>query len=188
MILGSSCGISATIEVRHFSIMSEKNSAGIRPAAISNPRKRELLLGSPEFSELSSDVATELVKQMEVWAVEKGVVVVQERDLGDRVYWIDRGRAEVTTLGPNGMVKLGELHTGEMFGEVALLSRIKRRKATVVAATELVVVSLCAAAFDKVMESHPDVWQKLRDRVDSLMNIKLKRVSGGGDGAGGFGA
>jgi CRP-like cAMP-binding protein len=106
-----------------------------------------------------------------------GTIVVAERQIGDRMFIIDDGVAEVSTTSPKGSVSLGEIAVGEMFGEIALLSKIRRRKATVSALTHLVTLSLSAEAFEKTMRTYPQVLENFMAVAEALMNEKLLKVS-----------
>lgn len=80
-------------------------------------------------------------------------------------------------MGPKGKVVLDQIAPGEMFGELALVSKIKRRKATVTAVTELVTLSLSADSFARTMQAHPEVLEGFLKSAEVLMHQKLQKVS-----------
>jgi len=93
--------------------------------------------------------------------VEPGQIVFHEGDLGDRVYMILSGRAEVVRAGAT----LARLGAGEQFGEIALLDATTRG-ATVRCADAMDVISLPAREFALLAEHLPDLrrsFERVRD-------------------------
>jgi len=66
----------------------------------------------------------------------KGEIVVKVNEEPDGIYYIDSGEAE--TFDDKGRL-LATLGEGDIFGEMAYFSKIRKRNATVVAKTDLVV-------------------------------------------------
>jgi NADH dehydrogenase len=87
---------------------------------------------------------------------EPGQLIFREGDLGDRVYIIRRGRAEVSRKTEAGEDILGTLGPGECFGEIAVLGR-KLRTATVRCVEEMDTVALPSADFGALAEHIPDL-------------------------------
>lgn len=127
--------------------------------------------------DLPPSVLSDLAAQLRQEQFPGGTVVVAERQIGDRMFIIEDGVAEVSTMCPAGSVSLGEIAAGEMFGEIALLSKIRRRKATVSALTNLVTLSLSAEAFEKTMRAYPQVLANFMAVAEGLMNEKLLKIS-----------
>ena len=137
---------------------------------ISFRRRVALLANLSGFSALPMNVHADLAASLTVEQFSVGAVVVAERQIGDRMYVIENGVAEVSTTATSGTVSLGEIATGEMFGEIALVSKIKRRKATVIALTPLVTLSLSVVAFEKIMSAYPEVLTKFIAAAEVLIN------------------
>ncbi len=150
-----------------------------RPAAPEIPFERRVILlkNLHGFMDLSQSVLADLAGQLQQEQFAAGSLVVAERQMGDRMFIIEDGVAEVSTMCPTGSVSLGEIAAGEMFGEIALLSKIRRRKATVSALTHLVTLSLSAEAFEKTMRAYPQVLANFMALAEALMNEKLLRIS-----------
>lgn len=102
--------------------------------------------------------------------------IVHERDLGDRLYLIVSGTAAVSVAGAHGGVDLGELGPGEMFGEIALLTEAKRRRATVTALTPTVTLTLTQPDFEELVRTYPEIQEELSIASDALMNARLKAL------------
>jgi CRP-like cAMP-binding protein len=80
-----------------------------------------------------------------------GAVIIRQNDSGDRFYLIRSGRVRVRRTADDGIEAiLGEMSTGEYFGEMALLSDAPRA-ATVEAIEPTGVWSLDKAAFQELL-------------------------------------
>jgi hypothetical protein len=77
----------------------------------------------------------------------KGEIVVKVNEEPDGIYYIDSGEAE--TFDEKGRL-LATLAEGDIFGEMAYFSKIRKRNATVVAKTDLVVRKISSADFRKL--------------------------------------
>jgi CRP-like cAMP-binding protein/Zn-dependent protease len=104
--------------------------------------------------------------------------VVTEGDVGDRLFLIHSGSAEIAVSGKSGPVPLAALGPGELFGEIALLQPDGKRTATVTATTDLLVLSLAAPAFHEVLAAHPDARAAFEELAETLLVTKfLKQAS-----------
>lgn len=140
-------------------------------------RKQQLLAGLPDFAPLPVQVLQELAAALGTEVFPPGSNVVVEREIGDRMYILHSGLGEVSTIGPKGRVVLDQLVGGEMFGEIALLGKTRRRKATVTAVTQVVAVSLGAPDFHRIMTAYPAILAAFTANAEAMMNEKLQKVS-----------
>jgi len=85
-----------------------------------------------------------------------GEVVVQQHDQGDSLFVVRRGRLDVHI----DDAVVGSLREGEIFGEMSLLTGEKRR-ATVIAASEVHLVELSKEHFEPVIRANPDLLERL---------------------------
>src|SRR5262249_35259733 len=83
---------------------------------------------------------------------EPGQEIFREGDLGDRVYIIVRGEADVL----KDSRAIARLRAGECFGEMALLNET-RRNATVPCATAMDALSLPKSEFTLLAANLPDL-------------------------------
>ena len=88
---------------------------------------------------------------------EAGEAVFLEQDLGDRVYFVASGEAEIVI---DGRV-VNAVSAGGVFGEIALISK-QPRLATVRAKTALDVVSVSRDTFDTLVSHFPGVEDAMR--------------------------
>ena len=115
------------------------------------PRLRKLdgVLGArmfvrkvPVLSGLSHAVLEDLASRITLENVPDGTAVVVQGDVGDRLYIVKEGEAEVVARGEDGEeTELAELSKGDYFGEIALLRDVPRT-ATVKAKGSLELYSL----------------------------------------------
>lgn len=85
------------------------------------------LLQSELFTRIPPSNIQSLLDTLETVTLAKGEDVVKQGDPGDYYYAIQRGSCEVVRRGANkSEVKLAELHSGDTFGEEALISGAKR--------------------------------------------------------------
>jgi hypothetical protein len=105
-------------------------------------------LSEEEFQRLSERV------HVKVFGI--GEVVVRQEDDGDSLFIVRRGSLNVYR--DDAMV--GSLREGEFFGEMSLLTG-ERRKATVVAASEVHLVEISKEDIEPVIKANPDLLEKL---------------------------
>ena len=81
----------------------------------------------PVLSELSHAVLEDLASRMTLEKVPDGMAVVREGEVGDRLYIVKEGQAEVVTHGEDGKeTELAALSKNDYFGEIALLRDVPR--------------------------------------------------------------
>ena len=123
-------------------------------ALVSALRETEL------FGSLAGRALRALAKSLERIPVAAGTVVMREGDIGDAMYVVAAGRLRLVV----GETTVGELATGQVAGELALLSD-RPRVATVVASRDSVLLRLSTAAFTVLSEQHPEIVLALARRV-----------------------
>jgi putative peptide zinc metalloprotease protein len=107
-----------------------------------------------------------------------GRVIVQEGAVGDRLFLIAGGKAEVTTTNPGGPMVLATLEAGEIFGEIALLLPRHQRQATVTAFTPLLTLTLSSAEFTRMLDLYPQAKSAWEAAAETLLIAKfLKQAS-----------
>lgn len=117
----------------------------------------------PLFSDLSRDELNALLSRLAVRKFPVDAFVCEEGDVGQSMYIIAEGYVEVSIKEEDGTrLVLDRLQGGDFFGEFSLLTK-SERNATVQAKTELEVLEITQADFDKITAVYPRVWTVLED-------------------------
>ncbi len=113
----------------------------------------ESLKNSPIFSKLSADKLAAVILKLEEVAVKTGDVVIRQKDPGDFFYIVKSGSLTVSRRkGPGDVEILAQLHSGDAFGESALLSG-EARNASIVADKDSVLMRLAKSDFDLLVRT-----------------------------------
>jgi CRP-like cAMP-binding protein len=138
----------------------------LRPAEVIRRLEATALFGSFDASTLAT-----LARSAQIVALPAGRTVFRAGDPGDELYVIARGAAYV--LAPvegegegEGHI-IDELATGELFGEIAMLSG-ERRSASLRTATATLLIQISRAALFSILDAHPRlseiIWKNFAAR------------------------
>lgn len=103
------------------------------------------------FSSLPPANIEALLKRFQRIKVQRGEVIIREREEGDFYYVIERGRCTVSRRVGGACVELAELKGGDAFGEEALVANAKRN-ASVAMKTDGVLLRLAKADFVELLK------------------------------------
>ena len=109
----------------------------------------------PLFARLDAAAIADLVGMLNARTVPAGATIIRKGERGDAMYLIASGRVEVESAA--GKVKLEE---GDVFGEIALLSR-EPRTATVTALRPTDLLVLDSDDFLRLLDRLPDIGAKV---------------------------
>ncbi|MDP1826129.1 MAG: cyclic nucleotide-binding domain-containing protein [Archangium sp.] len=134
---------------------------------------RDTLPQIPLFSSLSPpEFLAVLNGAMQARAFSKGETIVTEGQPGDAMYAIAQGSVAVQRQ----TQKVAEMHDGDFFGEMALLSGAPRL-ATVVAETDVVVLEFPRSSMDALIARHPGVKIALEQFYRERLLANLLRAN-----------
>ncbi len=128
------------------------------------PDTAELCRNAPLFKDLD-DEAIQLVAELtreELLA--PGDDLCKEGELGDSMFVIERGAVVITRKVGALKTTLGVLGTGDIVGEMALLTGAPRN-ATVTAVTPVVIGRITRNSFARLMQEHPKFKSQIWDEV-----------------------
>lgn len=149
----------------------------LRPACPAEQRVK-LLAGVPGFSLLPPPALEKLAHLMQEASFETGAVVIKQGEVGDHMYLIAHGRAEISLKGAKDEIPLAGIGEGETFGETALLEPGAHHISSVTALTKLRCLTLSDPDFDRLLEEHPDVHVLFAQAAQDMREISfLKRAS-----------
>ena len=122
-----------------------------------------LVASVPFFERLAASRIAEIAAMLQSQVASPGEILVRQADRADCMYFIVSGEVEVRL--PNSSV---HLHSGDFFGEIALLTD-SVRTATVAALTSCQLLVLRVDDFRKVLAAHPD----LRETISRVAEQRL---------------
>jgi len=126
----------------------------------------------PLLSGLTKPSARALIGVMTARVFAAGAVIIETGDPATALYWLAHGSARVERDGQ----ELGELHTGALFGEIALVGGT-RRTARVVARDDVWVLEIPARAVETAAEKHPKLAEVLALHARQRLLANLVRTS-----------
>ncbi len=146
-------------------LASWRNLLALDRRATVPQRAINLLRGLPLFEALDPP-AMETLGRAAAWStMPAGTVIIREGDPGDSFYVLESGTVTVSRGGSPVRSLTGP---GEGFGEIALLRNVPRT-ATVIAATEAVLLGLGRSPFLAAVTGHPVVTAQANLVVETLL-------------------
>lgn len=144
-------------------------AAAAKNAAAVAPRK---FAPTPMISTLGRTQLRAFIGAMTVRAVPAGTVVLDVGQPAQSLYWLARGRAEVSRDG----TVLGELVPGGFFGEIALLSG-STRTARVTTTSDAWLLEIPTAAVEEAATKEPRLAEVLAEHARARLLANLMRTS-----------
>jgi cAMP-dependent protein kinase regulator/CRP/FNR family cyclic AMP-dependent transcriptional regulator/cGMP-dependent protein kinase 2 len=115
----------------------------------------------PLFADLSEDARRELSVWLNEVRVPGGKHLVDEGDYAYNLFVIREGKAQVI----QGGQEVAELGPGDFFGEMGVLSQEGRRNATVVAKSQMDMLTLATYDVDRMKKSAPEMLDTLAEAI-----------------------
>jgi CRP-like cAMP-binding protein len=136
-----------------------------------------LLARVPIFSGLTEDQLAGLASVAVPRRWSAGEVIFREGDPGDTCYVVQAGSVRVLRNHTDGRtITLAELHSGSLFGELAMFGT-EHRSATVEAAEDTRAVALLAGDMRRLLLSNPDMALKLLAAFAERLREANERIS-----------
>jgi len=88
-----------------------------------------------------------------------GDIIITQGEKDERLFMLKKGKLNVFIQKDGVNKKVGEVQTGELFGEMAFIDK-NPRSATVAAATESDVLIVTAQSFIRALEEQPEWMQQ----------------------------
>lgn len=124
----------------------------------------ELLAKVPLFSEIDPEKYEVIAAYLRSTTVPRGTDIIRQGQMGDSMFLIARGIANVTLTENGESRKLATLYAGDFFGESALLHDTPRN-ATATAATPCSMYELKRSDLDKICADYPEIRAEV-EKVD----------------------
>ena len=130
-------------------------------------RRMEILRGVDLFAGLSDAEREEVAERLQYAPFARGDVITKQGDIAHWLYIIAFGEADVLYEPPGGTARrVGSLHAGQFFGEMALFAG-DARHASVVAKTDVECYRLDRASVQGLLLSRPQIAEQVSKVVGS---------------------
>jgi CRP-like cAMP-binding protein len=124
--------------------------------------EQDRLKSIPLFQTVSDEELSQIAPfAEEVW-VDSGTTLVREGDFSYDFFAIEEGEAEVTRGGEH----VADLGPGDFFGEIGLLEK-ELRTASVVAKTDMQLVTLDGWDMKRMEKAMPEAVEKVRSVIET---------------------
>ncbi len=118
----------------------------------------QALVSSTMFKTIPQEAMDSILFKGKILKIPQNMRIINQGDVGEKAYFIIQGEADVL----KNFHHVNRMKKGDLFGEIALLLPNQPRTASVIAATELLVVEL----------SYNDFWDVLSDNLSLAMQIE----------------
>jgi hypothetical protein len=116
---------------------------------------------SPLFDGFTHDELVAVIRGIALLTFEPGDIIVTQGDPRDSVFILTSGTAKAFVRQDRSYTQVRELHDGDFFGEISLLSG-GTRTATITAATRCELLELDRGTVEAISISHPHVTEVLQ--------------------------
>lgn len=145
---------------------------------MTNDDRIGILRAVDPFATMPDEALAALAAKFRLEHYEPGATVFEEGDPGDRLFVAVSGAAEISTGGGASRTPLATLEPGELVGELALLTQVTTRNATLTALSELVLLSLAAADLDVLFLAHPETRTAFEQHAEELLKARFIKSVG----------
>ena len=129
---------------------------------MSNTDLIECIRNNCLFASLPEQVIASIANDLEILHYKLGETVIKKGDRGDGYYIVYKGKTRVVEDSGGGKpVTLAVLNSGDGFGERSLFLD-QKVSATVRSAAKTVLLKLSSDAFKKIVESTPQIGEKIQ--------------------------
>lgn len=138
----------------------------------------ELLRTIPLFSKIEASKLKLLAFTSERLTFEAGQDLCRQGDMGDAMYVIVEGSADVSIETPGGPLKVAELKKNEFVGEIAILCDVPRT-ATVTAREKTTTLKITKDLFFRLVQEFPqmavEIMRELAHRLE-MNNARMRQL------------
>lgn len=126
---------------------------------------------------LETEARAEVLSKCAVQRHAKGARIIREGERADGLYFIARGRAQVTRSSPDGMqVNFADLEQGEHFGESSVIDN-QPHATTISALTDARIMFMSPRVFQWMLNRHASVALGLTRRLLATQRGLLERIA-----------
>jgi small-conductance mechanosensitive channel/CRP-like cAMP-binding protein len=129
-----------------------------------------LLQAQPLFADMETDQIQALAKSARHLRYGKGEKIITQGDPGESMYVLSSGIAQVTVERDGRASELGELVSGECFGEISLLTG-NPRTASVTAKSDCDIVEIDQSAMRDLLKQYPRLADHLSETLSTRRSV-----------------
>ncbi len=141
---------------------------------VSAPATVEELRRFERFAPYSNEELALLINFSETVAAAKGDLIIKKGDMSDSLFLLLSGQARARIKVGGQDTTLGNIESGELFGEVAMLSQTAR-SADVVAELPTRLLKLTSDHFQELISNHPSLAAKMFYNIARLLATRLSQ-------------
>ena len=135
-----------------------------RTGTVTADRKAELLAQHSLCSSLGEEQIERLAQTARQVRFGKGETIIHQGESGESMFILITGSAEVFAQKNGRLLRVGELGSGECFGEVSLLTG-EPRSASVIARTDCEILEIQKLAIGAVLRENPHLAERLSETL-----------------------
>jgi len=118
-------------------------------------------LVTDRFTDLSTDVINDLITIGEIVEFDSSEVIIRQGEQSEDVYFLLSGRAAVYLEDESeGIRKINEISSGEIFGEMSTFTK-SPRSTSIVSIRQTVLYRVVGHAFMQFLDSHPQFYKAI---------------------------
>ena len=137
--------------------------------------RKQILYGVSLLLGISDQAFGLLAKLAAESRVGAGHVIVQQGDLGTKLFIIVKGEVRVFRQSPHGDVEVARMKEGDFFGEMCVLERLPR-SASVQAVTEAHLVLLSYSSCDILFEQMTLEHHRVLGNIARALSARLREL------------
>lgn len=140
------------------------------------------LINFPFFDHLDKDQLEIVADHIDFYEMDPGEILFKEGDKGDSVYFIIEGELDIIkeALSANKIgvdkVVISTITKGRSIGEMSVIDNIPR-SATVMARTNVKLVTLSRNSFESILDKHPKTGNQILKGIALLLSLNLRKAS-----------
>jgi CRP-like cAMP-binding protein len=139
-----------------------------------SPEIRDTLRNAVLFKEFNDTELDEFLGLLDPISFKAGETIVRQDDVGDSMYLLVRGRAQVTHHKDGCKIELAILQPGDFFGEIALVDH-GPRSADVVTVDDCLLLQISQASISALAGVYPSAAFKFLIAIGRTMVDRLRQ-------------
>ena len=149
----------------------------MKALADSIPEAGSFIRGLPLFSDLSEPSLADLARAGKFIQIKKGQSIFFQSDPSEKVYLLRSGKVSIVLESPDGReMVINEMHPGDIFGELGLLTG-QARSTSAIAALESELLALPRQAFLGLLEAEPGLARRVLELTANWLRGSSERES-----------